>query len=496
MTQGPQQPPLEPQEPEHPAAAPQDGAQQPAQYPAQPQPAVPPAAPGQQPQWEQYAQPQQPAAPQQGQPPYTQPQWGQPAPQQQPQWGQYGQPQPPQYPGQQPGQPQWGQYGQPPQPAYGQQPQYGQPGYGGYIAPPKPGVIPLRPLGLGEILDGAFQTARRNGKAMFGSALIFQLATAAVSILVMFLTLGSFMTDLISMGENFDETDPAAAEALGGSIIVYALTMLITAFLSVVIQMVLQGALVVPVLRATLNRKTSFGLMWRLAKPRIGSLIILALLYAAAFLVAILVFTGIVVGLIFALGANSSDSAILGVIGLSFLLALPFAVVAAWISTKLLVAPAAVVVENIGAFQGIRRSWQLTRSNWWRTFGISLLAAVIAGVIGSIITTPVTFLASFLAPVLAGGDPTANQTVSILLITQAISLTIAALVGAVTLAFQTGVMALIYVDLRMRRDGFDITLLKESETAKDDGGIPGSPVPAGFLPGTGAPGAQPGSYGG
>ncbi len=516
MTQGPQQPPLEPQEPDDSGDAPRDGAQQPAHYPAQPQQsAVPPATPGQpaapQPQWGQYGQPQQavlpqqgqpqyPAAPQQGQPPVQQPQWGQPGqPGQQPQWGQpqYGQQQPPQYPGQ----PQWGQYGQPQQPsygqpAYGQQPQYGQPGYGGYIAPPKPGVIPLRPLGLGEILDGAFQTARRNGKAMFGSALIFQLATAAVSILVMFLTLGSFMTDMISLGGTFDESDPAAAEALGGSIIVYALTMLITAFVSVLIQMVLQGALVVPVLRATLNRKTTFGLMWRLAKPRIGSLIILALLYAAAFLVAILVFTGIVVGLIFALGANSSDSAILGVVGLSFLLALPFAVVAIWISTKLLVAPAAVVVENIGAIQGIKRSWQLTRSNWWRTFGISLLAAVIAGVIGSIITTPVSFLAGFLAPVLAGGEPTANQAVSVMLATQAISMTIAALVGAVTLAFQTGVMALIYVDLRMRRDGFDITLLKESESAKDDGGIPGSPVPAGFLPGAGATGTAPGSYGG
>ena len=390
-----------------------------------------------------------------------------------------------------PAPPQWGQYGQPQQtqPQWGQ---YGQPGFGGYAAPPKPGVIPLRPLGLGEILDGAFQTARRNGEAMFGSALIFQLATAAVTLLVMYLAFGNLMADLFSMGSTVNQADPAAVEALGGQLIGYALSMLVAAFLSVLIQMVLQGALAVPVLRAVLDRRTSFAQMWRLTRPRVGSLMILALLYAAAVLAAILVFTGIVVGLILAMGATTNDSAVLAVLGLSVLFSLPFLALSAWLATKVLVAPAAIVVENIGAIAAVKRSWQLTRSNWWRTFGISLLAAVIAGVIGSVITTPVTLLASFLAPVLVGGEPTAGQAVGIFFATQGVAAIIGALVGAITLAFQTGVMGLIYVDLRMRRDGFDITLLKESEQGKDDGGIPGSPVPAAPLPGTGATGPVPG----
>lgn len=452
MTQEPQQPPRDPQGEDGQAPVPPLPA--PPQYPA-------PTAEPQQPRWGQYGQ--QPAAPHQ------------------------------------PQQPQWGQYGQPQQPPYGQAPQFGQHGYGGYIAPPKPGVIPLRPLGLGEILDGAFQTARRNGKAMFGSALIFQLATAAVTLLVLFFAFGNLMADIFSMESTIDESDPAALEALGGQLISYSLSMLVTAFLSVLIQMVLQGALVVPVLRAVLNRKTSFTQMWRLTKPRVGSLIVLALLYAAAFLAAILIFTGIVVGLIFAMGATTSDTAVLGVIGLSLLISLPFAVLAIWIGTKVLVAPAAIVVENIGAIAAIKRSWQLTRSNWWRTFGISILAAIIAGVIGSVITTPVAFLAGLLAPVMAGGEPTAGQTVGIFFATQGIAMIVGALVGAITLAFQTGVMGLIYVDLRMRRDGLDITLLKDAEQGKDDGGIPGSPASAAFAAGTGAtgarPGPQPGPYG-
>ena len=127
-------------------------------------------------------------------------------------------------------------------------------------------------------------------------------------------------------------------------------------------------------------------------------------------------------------------------------------------------------------FVAIKRSWLLTRSNWWRTFGISLLAAVIAGVISSVITTPVSMLAGFLVPLMFGTEPNPEQAANALLIAQGIAALIGALVGAVTLAFQTGVMALIYVDLRMRRDGFDIELLKETENGQDDGGIPGSPL--------------------
>ena len=33
---------------------------------------------------------------------------------------------------------------------------------------PKPGIVPLRPLGVGEILDGAFTSMRRYPKATLG----------------------------------------------------------------------------------------------------------------------------------------------------------------------------------------------------------------------------------------------------------------------------------------------------------------------------------------
>src|SRR3984957_10908449 len=113
--------------------------------------------------------------------------------------GEYSQP-PPQYgygqpPGRQPG------YGPPPggQAGYGPAgygpPPGGQAGYGpaGYGPPPgggwppprpsapKPGVIPLRPLAVGEILDGAFSSIRQNPKATLGLAAILMTITGVIS---------------------------------------------------------------------------------------------------------------------------------------------------------------------------------------------------------------------------------------------------------------------------------------------------------------------------
>lgn len=378
-----------------------------------------------------------------------------------------------------PPQPQWGQYAQPQQ---NQQQGFNQPGYNYYVAPPKPGVIPLRPLRLGEVLDGAFQAARHNGQAMFGSALIFQFITSALTLLVVLVGFGQL--GLSILGGTFLQSEPTEAELT--TLFTTALqvfgALAVVSFLSALAQMVLQGALVIPVLRAVLNRKTSFADMWRLARPRVGTLILLSLLYAAAALVAAALFFGILIGMLFAVGGRNGPGGNLASVGLALLLTLPFLAAGIWIGTKVLVAPAAIVVEDIGVMAAIKRSWRLTTANWWRTFGITALAAIIASVIGGIISTPVSLFLGFLMPVM-NPNPTPEQLLTQTVIAQVISAFIGALVGAITLAFQSGVMSLIYVDLRMRRDGFDVLLLKESEEGKDDGGIPGRSAPLNYPPG-------------
>ncbi|UUL77969.1 hypothetical protein NG819_10710 [Pseudarthrobacter sp. Fe7] len=350
------------------------------------------------------------------------------------------------YPGTHPygGQPYTGSpYNGPPFPGapYGGSP-YGQPRY---VAPPKPGIIPLRPLMFGEVLDGSFQAIRRNAKAMLGAGLLAQSLSA---ILAAVLT-GIVATSSGSIQSWAQTASRAEAASLGiGLMATFALLSILSVFMSVV----LQGAMVVPVARAVLNRPTSFRRMLSLVRSRIGALARLAAVLVAAAIVTMTLFFLLIV-LLF---SNVRGAAALLVIPLM----MGFAVVFLWVAIKLMVAPAAVVIEELGAFAGLRRSWELTRANWWRILGITLVVGILVAVITQVVLIPASLLPSVLSGVVSphggrGQDATLTAAIGIL------TAVLGALVGAVGYAFQTSVMALLYMDLRMRKDGLDITLLRE-----------------------------------
>jgi len=134
-----------------------------------------------------------PSAPYQGWTPQPQP--GAPTPQQgygaQPGYGAqqgYTAPQAPQGYGAQQG------YTAPQAPAYGAQPTYGaqpgynaQPGASGYSTTnrwgwqSKPGIIPLRPLTIGDLFSGAFEAIRSNPKVLFGFTIVIMLFVSLIA---------------------------------------------------------------------------------------------------------------------------------------------------------------------------------------------------------------------------------------------------------------------------------------------------------------------------
>ena len=405
-----------------------------------------------------------------------QPQWnkqpesgGQPQWNKQPEWG--GQP----VWGPGPAQQQWGTPQYPYQyPHHGQQP-YVQPRY---VAPPKPGIVPLRPLMFGEILDGSFQTIRRNAKAMLGAAVLAQSLAAILAAVITAVT----ATSLVSFETWAESASPADIASLGlGFLAAVLLVVVLTLFISAV----LQGAMVVPVARSILNRPTGFRQMWGLARSRAWALVRLAALMMVAVLLGFLVMAAVAVGLV------------AGMEGTGALLLIPlvpaFIAVFVWIYIKLMVAPAAVVIEELGALDGLRRSWALTRANWWRIFGITLVVSIMVGIIGQVVMIPVSLLPTFLGGFISPHGGT-EQDVAIAIAVGVATAVLGALIGAVGYAFQTSVMALIYMDLRMRKDGLDIALLRLLETGADPEGIPGRGMTAsgpGPLPGTSPGGAWP-----
>ncbi len=326
-------------------------------------------------------------------------------------------------------------------PGWGQAP---PPGWGGYqpawTPTAKVGIVPLRPLGVGEILDGAFQAVRANPRSMIGVSAAVVAAVTLLSLLPQAVALDRLATNPVLRGGS----SVSPREALDAFVAPLGalLTSSVLTFFAVT---VLNALLVVPVSAAVLGRRVSPGEMWQRARGRVLPAIGLALLAPAAvgglcFVVLVPGFAALVAGQE-ALGGLLIFVGIVGAVVLSVLLTVRWA----------LAAPA-LVLEKASVVTALRRSWRLTSGSFWRVLGIVLLTAIIVAIGQGALSVPF----SGLAELVPEGPPgaTLGPTVGRLLVSG-----IGGIVsGAVFLPFGAAASALLYIDLRMRREALDVRL--------------------------------------
>jgi len=357
-------------------------------------------------------------------------------------------------------------YGQaPPGAGYGtapgtgySQPGYGQPGHGaaagGWAPPPapKPGVIPLRPIAVGEILDGAFTSIRRNPRATLGIAAVVLTISGVI-------TTGLELLLLSQLGLSTGPGRTPTGAQVAGTLAVVVPSGLTAVVLAFVVQILLTGLLTAVVGRSVLGHRITAGEAWHIALPRLPALLGTTLLAGLAYLGP---WAGLIVVLIL-LGAGGAPVAAVIVIGVFGGIA--SLVLDAWFWAMFSMSAAAVVLERRGPGQALARSWRLVRRSFWRVFGILLLAWIIVFVASSVLRVPFTVISAAFS---TGSAPLA----------QAIRPSVASLVvgaiggiiaGAITQPIWAGVTVLLYVDLRMRREGLDLVL----QTAASGGQAPG-----------------------
>jgi hypothetical protein len=330
--------------------------------------------------------------------------------------------------------------GHPPAPApYGPAPGYG-PQYG-YRPPPaalRPGIIPLRPLGLGDILDGTIKLIRSNPKSVLGmSAVAAALGALPVAIGQAMFTdsFGQALTDPTAAG------DPPVAGVLGSY--VGTLISVIIQFLAVT---VLTGLLTRILGRAVFGGRITTGEAWRLTRGRLPALFGLALLTGLILLAPLVV----VVALLIAVDAGGGDPvAVLGLLLLALILYIPYAL---FINTRLALAPPAVVLEGRSVVASLRRSWNLVTGDFWRVLGILVLTALMVAMISGILSLPFT-LAGYAIGAFGGGGNAGAFVLTAVLI--AAGTTIGSMIAY---PIQAGVNGLLYADRRMRSEAFDLVL--------------------------------------
>ncbi|EHR59731.1 YciC family protein [Saccharomonospora cyanea] len=268
----------------------------------------------------------------------------------------------------------------------------------------RPGVVPLRPLLLGEILEGAVATLRRYAGVVFGSAAVVALVSAVV-----YYAADLWLLDATSPVPVIDADAPPEAQLdqavaqLESALPQFGVLALIT----LVTQTFLSGLLTVVVGKAVLGHAIGVRQAWEELRPRLLPLLVLT------FVVTLAVMVG---------------SAL-------------FVVPGVWLYALLSLATPALVLERGRVGDALRRSVALVQGAWWRVFGVLVVAVLITWVLSYLIQWPFNLAI----------DPQAFErgyTPQELLVQEAGG----AVARTITVPFSAAVTALLYIDQRMRRE--------------------------------------------
>jgi hypothetical protein len=310
-------------------------------------------------------------------------------------------------------------------------------------------VVPLRPLGFGEILDGAFTTIQRYPKILLGLAAIVMTVLVVIGFGALFI--GSRDVFLAQTDEDFASIGDSAWVSFAISIGVFMILMALATT-------ALTGMITITVGRGVLGQPITVGEAWRAASPHLLRLIGYSLALTAGVIIELLL-VALVVGLVAYLGPAWAA------ITLGILLGLGSIVLIYFVGIRLLVGSAVLVLETnpvdpnfpqgeqrrIGIFAAMARSWRLIKGRSWRTLGLAIVSGLIAGVVTQILQIGFFFLGTLIG--LGFGESMAGPLFT-------------AVIGGVgyvgslviQIAFLSAVNAIIYVDARMRTEGLDIEL--------------------------------------
>ena len=319
------------------------------------------------------------------------------------------------------------------------------PAAGGWNAPPRPGIVPLRPLGVTDLLEGGFRAISANPKVMLGvSALVFG-GVAVLSLLMAPLLLGPVVgafNGFVSSSTGVTDADAqlSSLDLVGSDPV--------TLLVSLVATVALTGILVVSVSASVIGRRTGAGDLWRRVRGRLLALVGLSLLISVVVPFVVFLVLGGLGALLLLVGDGAGIAGI--VLGL-----LAGVVVTVWLVTRWSLASVALLLEGLGVVGALRRSASLVKGTWWRVFGVLLLTYVLAFVATLVLVGP----AGLVAGIVQVAVPTSTGTA----VATFITLVFSTLASVLVQPFVASVTALLYTDLRIRQEGLDVELARAAD---------------------------------
>lgn len=291
----------------------------------------------------------------------------------------------------------------------------------------------LRPLGLGQLLDQAIRLYRNNFIKFIGIIAIVQVPVSLISIITTSIGAGNMLNSLVA-----SESGGIGPEYWQN----FALLMTVAVLLGLV-----SLALVWVVGAAAMTRSVTNSL---LAKPttiaesylEVGStwrpLLLTIVEFAALFVLALIA------------------SIVIPCIG--WLLGPSLLTVLTWVIFPLLIP--IVVLEGKRGLPAIRRAWDLARRRFWPVLGFVFILYLFSQLI---VTGPTTLASVVMTAMMGSGTGIVTESLVRTIGQSVVSL----LFGLLYMPLQLIAVTLLYFDLRVRTEGFDLAIQAQASTPEE-----------------------------
>jgi len=316
----------------------------------------------------------------------------------------------------------------------------------------------LRPMSIGDMLDAAFRLYRQHFLTFVGIVALLQVPMAMLQFLAQLPYLQALQrfTDrppAIVPGQNpldffpFAELLPYYALIFGLGILQYLL-----------VYNLMTGALANAISRSYLGQPISILSSYNIGFRRVVALIVASLTPFAISMVFIAIIAGCAIGALSTLGVRPGEqpniglaiAAVIGLFGVIFVMV----VAGLFFYVRLLLATQAIILEGQGPFAGLRRSWRLVGQAFWRSLGIFLLVYAFMYIVSLVVQLPLVVMGAFFGMLFDNS-----------VLYQGITSLVTYGVLILVLPLQFIVFTLLYYDLRIRKEGYDLELMAQSQQA-------------------------------
>jgi hypothetical protein len=280
--------------------------------------------------------------------------------------------------------------------------------------------VQLRPLGIGEVLDVALKIVWRNAGTLIRVVVFVVLPVQILTALLA----ASISPKSLNSGSSFpvqSQTSPTLSSSDVKAFIGYGIVLLLLTLLSSTLS---SAACFRTIASAYLGGRTDWRSSLGYALRHLHSIVLVTVL------------AGLAAGLGFILCVLPGIY-----FGVAFSLAVPV-----------------LLTEGTRGRRALGRSRALVKDYWWRVFGVLVLGYILSGILAGAIEGAVVGLTS-----VSSGDSSLTAIV--------VSVVAGTVSKLVTTPFVAAFIIVVYIDLRVRKEAFDLQLLAERLGVEPDAGV-------------------------